>query len=179
MLATHMDAERRYKEYRAEVYKYVKKALDYPDSQNIFLKDIDMTALLQARLWDRIPDRKVDFNWEIDCQIYRKRYPKRFELAIWYQNRLESLALGRPSYSGSRVRLELVERLAGNSQLKGRAFLITELSLIAYANLLGAEEIRIMEPINDSVRNYYVSRGYTYVPSTGASHFPDYCVKKL
>lgn len=31
MLATHMDAEKRYKEYRAEVFKYVKKALDYPD----------------------------------------------------------------------------------------------------------------------------------------------------
>lgn len=179
MLATHLDAENRYKEYRAEVFKYVKKALDYPDSQNISLKDIDATALMQARLWDRIPERRVDFNWEIDCQTYRKRYPKRFELAIWYQNRLESLALGRPSYNGSRVRLELVERLAGNSQLKGRTFLITELSLIAYANLLGAEEIRIMEPINDSVKSYYVSRGYTYVPSSGARHFPDYCVKKL
>lgn len=179
MLATHLDAENRYKEYRAEVFKYVKKALDYPDSQNISLKDIDATALMQARLWDRIPERRVDFNWEIDCQTYRKRYPKRFELAIWYQNRLESLALGRPSYNGSRVRLELVERLAGNSQLKGRTFLITELSLIAYANLLGADEIRIMEPINDRVKSYYVSRGYTYVPSSGARHFPDYCVKKL
>jgi hypothetical protein len=179
MLATHLDAEKRYKEYRAEVFKYVKQALDYPDSRHILLRDIDVAALLQARLWDRIPERKVDFNWEMDSQIYRKRYPKRFELAIWYQNRLESLALGRPSYNDSQVRLELVERLAGNSQLKGRTFLITELSLIAYANLLGADEIRIMEPINGSVINYYVSRGYTYVPSSGARHFPDYCVKKL
>lgn len=179
MLATQLEAEKRYKEYRAEVFKYVKNALEYTDSQHISLRDIDTSALVQARLWDRIPERKVDFNWEADCQVFRKRYPKRFELAIWYQNRLESLALGRPSYNGSQVRLELVERLAGNTQLNGRAFLITELSLIAYANLLGADEIRIMEPINDSVKSYYVSRGYTYVPSSGARYFPDYCVKKL
>jgi hypothetical protein len=179
MLATHLNAETRYREYRAEVFKHVKQALTYSDAHYISLKDIDTPALIQARLWEQIPERKVDFNWENDYQIYRKRYPKRFELAIWHQNRLESLALGRPSYNGSRVRLELVERLATNSQLKGRAFLITELCLIAYANLIGADEIRVMEPINESVKNYYVSRGYTYVPSTGSINFPDYCVKKL
>ncbi|SHG28832.1 hypothetical protein SAMN04487965_3697 [Microbulbifer donghaiensis] len=179
MLATHMDAERRYSAYRSEVFKHVKETLTYSDSHLITLADINQRALAQARLWATIPGREVDFNWERDCQLYRKRYPKRFELAIWYQNRLESLALGRPSYNGSRVRLELVERIAGHSYLKGRVFLITELSLIAYASLLGAEEIRIMEPINESVKNYYVSRGYTYVPSKGAKYFPDYCVKKL
>lgn len=179
MLATHLDAERKYQEYRAEVFKYVRQELGYSDAQHILLKDIDAKALIQSRLWEQLPDRQVDFNWELDYRLYRKRYPKRFELAIWYQNRLESLALGRPSYNGSRVRLELVERLAGNSHLKGRAFLITELCLIAYANLLGADEIRIMSPINESVKNYYIARGYSYVPSTGATHFPDYCVKKL
>lgn len=121
----------------------------------------------------------MNFDWESDHSIFRKRYPKRFELAIWYQNRLESLALGRPSFNGSRVRLELIERVAVNSILKGKAFAITELALIAYANLLGAEEVRIMQPINESVKNYYISRGYCYVPSSGARNFPDYCVKKL
>lgn len=53
MFATQLEAETRYKEYRSEVFKYVKKSLDYPDSQNISLKDIDATALLQARLWDQ------------------------------------------------------------------------------------------------------------------------------
>ncbi|MCW8125055.1 hypothetical protein [Microbulbifer halophilus] len=179
MLATHLDAELRYSAYRTEVFKQVKEFLTYPDSHHIRLSDIDHKALTQARLWHDIPERSVNFDWEHDCRLYRKLYPKRFELAIWHQNRLESLALGRPSYSGTRVRLELVERLARNSQLKGRAFVITELSLMAYAALLGAEEIRIMEPINESVKNYYISRGYRYVPSTGATHFPDYCVKKL
>jgi len=179
MQATHLSAERKYKEYRAEVFKYVKEALSYSDSDDIHLKDIDFSALCQARLWEKIPERKVDFKWETDCQIYRKRHPDRFEIAIWHQNRLESLALGRPSFNGTRLRLELVERLAGNSILKGRAFQITELALIAYANLIGAEEIRIMQPINESVKNYYVGRGYIYVPTTGARHFPDYCVKKL
>ena len=157
----------------------MQNALPYPDSGKISLSDINTKALTQARLWESIPERKVEFNWEQDHYIFRKRYPKRFELAIWYQNRLESLALGRPSYNGNRVRLELVERLAANSILKGRAFTITEQALIAYADLIGAEEIRIMHPLNESVKNYYVSHGYNYVHSSGARYFPDYCVKKL
>lgn len=179
MLATHLEAESRYRAYRQEVRRYVKKALPYGDANAIILDDIDQRALTQSRLWNSIPDRKVDFEWELNYPVYRKRYPKRFELAIWYQNRLESLALGRPSYMGTRVRLELIERVAVNSFLKGKVFAITELALIAYAELLGAEEVRIMQPINESVRNYYVQKGYSYVPSTGALNYPDYCVKKL
>ncbi len=179
MLATHLSAEKRYASYRAEVQKYVKNALPYPDASKICLSDIDNKALTQVRLWNGLLERKVDFDWGPNHSIFKKRYPKRFELAIWYQNRLESLALGRPSFNGTRVRLELVERVATNSMLKGRAFAITELALIAYANLLGAEEVRVMQPINESVRDYYISKGYRYVPSTGAVGFPDYCVKKL
>lgn len=179
MLATHLNAEDRYETYRSEVRKYVKNALPYSDSRNIILSGINIKALQQSRLWALIPERQVDFNWENDHRIFMKRHPKRFELAIWYQNKLESLALGRPSYGGSRVRLELIERVATNSMLKGKAFAITELALIAYANLIGAEEIRIMQPVNESVKNYYINKGYSYVPTTGAMHFPDYCVKKL
>jgi len=179
MKATHMDAEDKYKGYRGIVFEEVMSNLNYHDSKHIKLNDICPRALIQARLWNDIPNRKVDFNWEKDCNIYRQKYPNRFEMAIWYQNRLESLSLGRPSFNSTRVRLELVERVSGFSHLQGRAFQITELSLIAYANLLGAEEIRIMQPINESVKKYYISRGYSYVASTGAKHFPDYCVKKL
>lgn len=179
MLATHIDAETRYRAYRNEVRRYVKNALPYGDANAIILSDIEQRALIQARLWNAIPERKVSFDWETNYSIYQRRYPKRFELAIWYQNRLESLALGRPSYNGTRVRLELVERVAVNSMLKGKVFAITELALIAYAELLGADEVRIMQPINDRVKNYYISKGYSYVPSAGALYFPDYCVKKL
>lgn len=179
MLATYIEAEQRYAAYRAEVQRQVQGALPYTDASSIRLKDIDQTALTHSRLWSQIPERKVDFDWENDCRIYKKRYPKRFELAIWYGSRLESLALGRPSFNGTRVRLELIERIATNSVLKGKTFAITELALMAYAELLGADEVRIMQPINDDVKRYYLSKGYHYVPSTGARFFPDYCVKKL
>ena len=179
MLATHLDAETRYREYRKEVRSHVKAALPWEDADSITLEDIDQKALAQSRLWNFMPERKVDFDWEVDCTIYKKRYPKRFELAIWYNHNLESLALGRPSFNGTRVRLELIERVAVNSVLKGKAFAITELALVAYAELLGAEEVRIMQPINEKVRNYYIQNGYQYVPTSGARNFPDYCVKQL
>jgi hypothetical protein len=137
-----------------------------------------MPALRQVNLWSNTY-RQVSFDWKAYLHQYRKVCPKRFELAVWYNGRLESLSLGRPSYKGTRLRLELIERVPSNSSLRGRVFPITEIALIAYANLLGAAEVRIMEPVNDSVRAYYVSRGYSYVPSTGAANFPDYCVRKL
>ncbi|WP_445355699.1 hypothetical protein ACJJI5_05025 [Microbulbifer sp. EKSA008] len=179
MLATHSDAELRYESYRQMVREHVKEAIPYGDASQIHLSGLDSRAINQAKLWDTIPERRTNFDWETDTRIYRKMYPKRFELAIWYQNRLESLSLGRPSFKGTRLRLELIERVAGYSMLKGRSFAITELALIAYANLLGADEIRIMQPINAAVRDFYVQKGYSYVPSTGARHFPDYCVKKI
>ena len=179
MQATHMEAEARYESYREMVRDSVKAALPYGDASNISLSGLNSAALRQAKLWNDIPERRVDFNWYSDSNTYRKMYPKRFELAIWYQNRLESLSLGRPSFKGERLRLELTERVANHSMLKGRAFSITELSLIAYANLLGASEIRIMQPINESVIDFYVQKGYSYVASTGAKHFPDYCVKNV
>ncbi|WP_444937710.1 hypothetical protein [Microbulbifer sp. JMSA002] len=179
MLATHSDAESRYESYRQAVRDHVKEALPYGDASQIHLSGLDSRAISQAKLWDRIPERRADFDWEANTRAYRKIYPKRFELAIWYQNRLESLSLGRPSFKGTRVRLELIERVSGYSMLKGRSFAITELGLIAYANLLGADEIRIMQPINSDVRDFYVQKGYSYIPSTGARHFPDYCVKKI
>lgn len=179
MQATHIAADQRYETYRQMVRDSVKNALPYSDSHAITFSGLDSKALNQARLWDNIPERLVDFNWERDTRTYRRMYPKRFEIAIWYHNRLESLSLGRPSFNGNRVRLELIERIASHSMLKGRAFAITELALIAYANLLGAEEIRIMSPINEDVKKYYISKGYNYVASTGAKDFPDYCVKQL
>lgn len=50
MLATHLDAENRYRAYREEVRKYVKRALPYSDSAKILLSDIDSKAITQARL---------------------------------------------------------------------------------------------------------------------------------
>ncbi len=41
MLATHLDAEKRYEAYREEVMKYVTKALPYSDSKEIILTGIN------------------------------------------------------------------------------------------------------------------------------------------
>lgn len=65
---------------------------------------------------------------------------------------------------GQRMRLDLIEACPKKpSDLK-----VFEISLFAigiYAETLGAHELRIMNPINAQVRDYYARFGLTYVSS--------------
>lgn len=59
------------------------------------------------------------------------------------------------------MRLDFIE---ANPEISGpRVFPATLFTMITYAELLGATEIRVMKPINSDVRNYYQSFGLTYV----------------
>ncbi|MEQ3761582.1 MAG: hypothetical protein ABNH15_00845, partial [Alcanivorax sp.] len=48
--------------------------------------------------------------------------------------------------------------------LRSKVLPLTVLALEEYAEQIGAHEIRIMEPVNEQVRAYYVSMGFTYNP---------------
>lgn len=63
---------------------------------------------------------------------------------------------------GSEFRLGFIE--ANPEKPSGvRAFQATFLAMAGYANSLGADELRVMNPINDEVREYYERYGFTYV----------------
>ncbi|MCG8614552.1 MAG: hypothetical protein MI864_28905 [Pseudomonadales bacterium] len=125
MLATHQDAERRYESLREMARNSIGNELPYTDRSNIHLRGICQKALLQAKLWDNDPKRLVDWPWDSGYQDYSYRNPKRFELATWYGNTLAGLSLGRPSYAGTRLRLEFIESRPSSSPLKGRIVPIT------------------------------------------------------
>ncbi|WP_238105792.1 hypothetical protein [Vibrio cincinnatiensis] len=59
------------------------------------------------------------------------------------------------------MRLDFIEANPDNSG--PRVFPATLFTMITYAELLGANEIRVMKPINDDVKKYYQSFGLTYV----------------
>ena len=161
MLASHMDAEQRYTELR-------KLALEYAQSDkgkdSLKFSLITTQALKIARSWDKSPSRRVDWNWLEGYASFKFRYPKRFEVALWQSADLITLSMGRPTYNGTALRLDFIE--ARPKDLGPRPSVFGEV-LVAYgiyARLLNAKQIRIMHPIDDGVKSYYSSFGYTYVP---------------
>lgn len=179
MLATHQDAERRYESFREMARDAIQKELPYTDRNNIRLSNICQKALMQAKLWDEDPNRLVDWPWGSDYRDYSYRNPKRFELAAWYGNTLAGLSLGRPSYAGTRLRLEFIESRPSSSPLKGRIVPITISVAELYANVIGAEELRIIDPIDEKLIEYYSSFGYRYCKAVSEKNHKHYLVKAI
>ncbi len=169
MLATHFDAERRYNEIRKTALRAISAQIS--PSLSLDFKLIDEKALIASEKWDFSSDRLVDWNWNDGYKNFRFRYPKRFELALWHKNKLASLSLGRPTYAGTSLRLDVIERSPEEREIK--VFPAVIAAMAVYASALGASEIRVMNPINEAVKNYYAKQGFKYV-SDG-----NYLYKKL
>lgn len=162
MLATHRDAEERYSIIRKAVIEEINKDFISSNQRSLKAKLIDASALTQSQRWNGSSRRKVDWDWVEGYNAFKFRYPKRFEMALWHNDVLASLSLGRPTYQGTKLRLDFIE---GNPEKPGgvRVFEPTFLAMVGYAQALGASELRIMNPINGDVRRYYERFGFAYV----------------
>src|SRR5690554_5373105 len=138
MQLTHRSAERKYSEFRQVAMDSVRRRLPYADKSKISLRNIDGSALSESEKWECLRDRQVDWPWKTGYCHYSFSYPKRFELAIWYDNLLCSLSLGRPSYMGTRLRLEFIESRPAEHPLAGRVTPIVLSVAEVYAGLIGA-----------------------------------------
>ena len=162
MQATHWDAENRYSKLRQAVIDEVNKELAIDKRQRVKASLINHSALKQSESWKLSPNRMVDWDWVEGYNTFKYRNPKRFELALWHGKSLVSLSLGRPTYRGSKMRLDFLE---GNPDKPKdvKVFEPNLIALIAYADILDADEVRLMNPINDIVRSYYEKFGFQYV----------------
>lgn len=162
MLATHREAEERYTIIRQAVVYELNRELQQGWQPSLKASLIDSLALSQSELWADFPGRRVDWDWAQGYRAFKSRYPKRFELALWDSSELASLSLGRPTYNGGSLRLDLLEASPGKRNgLK--VFEPTFLAMVSYATALGANELRIMNPVNDEVKAYYEKFGFTYI----------------
>ena len=160
MLATHIDAERRYTELRKTALRVISGQI--PSNNNLVLKLIDKPALLESQKWNLSHKRLVKWDWLNSYGAFKYRYPKRFELALWHKQALASLSLGRPTYNGKSLRLDFIEGNPDNTGIK--VFPLVMAAMTTYAEALGANELRVMNPINDEVKQYYQKFGLIYVP---------------
>ena len=162
MLATHLDAEQRYSKLRTAALQTAQRTINN-SGRSVRLTPIDSAALSASKGWDQSKSRKVDWDWFEGYSAFKFRYPKRFEVALWQTSKLIGLSMGRPTYHGTALRLDVVE---GSPPDLGERPTVFDMILVAcgiYARMINASEIRIMNPINDQVRAYYERYGYQYV----------------
>lgn len=162
MLKTHLDAESRYCQLRREALEITSETLR-DDHSNVRATEIGSDALSASRAWGASTTRIKNWDWVEGYSIFRFRYPKRFEMALWESSRLIGLSMGRPTYQGSALRLDYVE--ASPIDLGERPAIMEAVLLgyAIYARLINAKSIRIMHPVNERVRSYYEKQKYEYV----------------
>ena len=177
MQTTHAQAISKYEEYRKNARSIAKESLP-GFLKKLSLEGIDQKALTAFRTWQDSPDRMVEWDWTF-ANRYCVRYPKAFDLAVWNQNTLLSLTLGRPTFKGQSMRLDFIERAPQHSVYAGYLFTVSQIAYETYGRLIGAEYIRIMEPMNEKLIRYYTSKdlGFTLAPAKQGN--PHYLVKKL
>lgn len=142
--------------------------------ESVELEDITARSIAQLSRWETHPDRRVMWSWPQWTSRYAAIYPKRFELAIWFHSMLCSASLGRPTWGAGKLRLDMIESSPEKTPLTGNTAQLTVIAAEAYALSIGAQQVRIMNPINNKVRSHYESLGYLYFGGKS-----DYCTKDL
>ncbi|MGP9800443.1 hypothetical protein [Rheinheimera sp. NSM] len=172
--ASHQLADRTYAQLREHSRTQAILKLPLNLQEAVKLDDITGRTMAQLSRWEAHPDRRVMWSWQHWASRYAAIYPKRFELAIWFHSKLCSVSLGRPTWGAGKLRLDMIESSPEKTPLTGQTVQLTVLVAETYADIIGAEQIRIMNPINSKVRSHYEAMGFTYVGGKS-----DYCVKDL
>ncbi len=177
MLASHKYAILKYEEIRQEARNIAHDALPKYLKGKLQLKGVDFAALNAFSVWRLAPERKVDWDWNFASR-YCIRYPKSFDLSVWHGNSLCSMSLGRPTFKGTEMRLDFIEKSPGLGLFSREMFGVSLLAYETYGVLIGADKIRIMEPANKKLIEYYTSHGgFSFVPAKQGN--PHYLVRSI
>ncbi len=142
--------------------------------ESISFQPINMRAMKELRRWEIYELRRAAWDWDKVENSY-KNHPKKFDLTLWHKGfTLCSASIGRPTFGGSKIRLDIIEANPAGSALEG---LITDINIIAYeayARVNNCTQLRIMQPVNESVKNYYLSKkGFSF------DNKGNFCFKEL
>lgn len=144
------------------------------NKSEISLSGLDFLTFERLAEWEYQRERVAKWDWREVRKHYRT-HPKRFELAIWHKkNFLTGASIGRPTWSGNKLRLDFIEANPTRSPLTG---LITDIVIMAgeiYARAIGASQIRIMHPVNDKVKRHYLGKGNFFYNQKG-----NFCYRDL
>lgn len=152
-------AEADYREARLKAMMLVEPEVQQMTGLNVGLKDIDSNAIQAAESW-RSGYAEVDrathepgWDWAKQLKKFRRR-PRRVELAIWVDEHLCGLALGRIS---DRCIVATIHFLEGNpidNPLQGKVIPIATRYLEVLALGLGCKEASVELPLPDLISVY-------------------------
>jgi len=159
-------AEEAYSAVRREAMLMLQPELQQTLKLNIYLTNITPDALEIAVDWDYIysclekTHHKPAWDWVKELKKFRRR-PRRVELAIWCEQQLCGLALGRISDRCIVATIHLIEANPDDHPLKGKIIPVATRYLEVLATSLKAREISIEQPIPDLIE-YYKSIGFDH-----------------
>lgn len=150
--------EHQYNGYRLAAYQIaVTHALTLSQSREItedLFAGLRITAINDAALSELVRQwRKPHFAWTRICGQSRP-YVKRFEAALWIDDALEGLCMGRPSHGPDNLTLHFLEQRPSPSRLKGFVADIAFDAAEAYASLLGKRRLKLKDPAAGAVPLY-------------------------
>ena len=177
MLPNHKEATARYELIRKDARQIAETSLPSHLKGKLKLDRVGLKEITTFRTWQDMPERKVDWDWNFASR-YCFRYPKAFDLSVWFGGFLCSLTLGRPTYRGTEIRLDFIEKSPKNCIFSGDMFRVSLLAYETYGDLIGASKIRVMEPTNKKLIDHYMSYGgFSHVPARQGN--PHYLVRAL
>ena len=177
MQVTHSNAIHRYNEPRKHARELAMNALPSNLKHKLILAPVDHKAIAAFRSIQTTQARVEDWDWTFASK-YCFRYPKAFDLSVWHGNSLCSLSLGRPTYNGTEMRLDFIEKFTNNLLFSGEMFGVSIIAYEAYGKLIGASKLRIMNPTNEKLIKYYSSHGGFSLKKSLKGN-PHYLVKSI
>lgn len=141
---------------------------------------IDQNALLawETQWLPHMPPGQPwsDWDWAAAMGMRRPKYRRRFDMAIWSQDRLCGLAYGAPSLRRRNLTIRVLQGSpVADHPLKGKILAIVIEVSAMYGTALGSEELRFAKPLQGMIPRYERLGFKLATPSKGVIH----CVRPL
>lgn len=172
MNQAHLYAENKYQSLRTQAITTAQASLPSSLKDVVSLRHIDAEALLQAKIWEARRHglgNTVPWSFSNDYQEWSARHPARLDVATWNHTTLCGLAIGIPTKTGKSMRLDVIEANPDKTLLSGHVFNIAITAFEAYADAIGATQIKIMRPLNQKLISLYQQKGFIYQKSWGSN----------
>lgn len=160
-------AERKYTVLRRDAMDLLEPELRETLLINVSLREIDQYALEQAKAWRDMyhaasrEAHEPGWSWPRELRRFRQR-PRRLELAIWVEDKLCGLALGRISDRSVVATIHLLEGspVANTNPLAGSVMFIATRFLEVLCIGAGCNQASLEMPV-PALINDYKELGYT------------------
>lgn len=162
-----LEAHQRYRAHRKEASERMSPWLATITSHSVSLDDITDAAVAQAKGWRKtFPEiRQSNWDWGKLVKSFRRR-SRHIELAIWVNQILCALLVGRISDNRIVATVYFLERRPLDNPLAGSIAMIASRYVETLAVLLDCKQTALDSPL-PALIDFYKKLGYTSVTTKG------------